>query len=295
MSLNEKIFLDFLLIVNVLVIGTCCFYVRFSEVDESLDFDVRTEKKKFLYSINMTLSIMLYYLIVSVAYWVLRYQGKNLDLAYLGLVVSLGSVLSILQSVFSVLYAPLVFRREHNDGMGLVYNIIGGGGILAVFVFSKFGFLLSYILSKNYHVVIGFFYLGLMIPLLYVLMEVFSVNLSLHKKNSYIVISNLGGVVFLVSYLFILYSRLNYVICLYGIVSSLFFVLVLKNFFSNNVSDVKIPILNKNIIFLIVCCLLNCFDFKFYCLFVFVVGLIFVFSYHKDFRGGMNLLLGRVI
>ena len=87
--------------VNLLIIITSLYFLDFNSYDNEKKIK---EWDSFKYGIYMTISILLYYIIVTSSYWVLNLQSKTMDMAYFGLIVSFGAILGVLQSVFSTIF-----------------------------------------------------------------------------------------------------------------------------------------------------------------------------------------------
>lgn len=277
-KVDLNVYLTCLLGVNFLIIITSLFFLSFNDYGKKKI--IIKEWDSFLYGIYMTISILLYYVIVTSSYWVLNFQSKTLDMAYLGLIVSFGAVLGILQSVFSTIYAPMVFRTQ-GENSKLAFDIVGLSSIFLLLIAGILSPLFKFILPVVYHNLINMMYMGFYIPILYVFMEVFSVNLNLHKKNQYILISNLLAIICQSFLYYIFWNELDYIYCMHIAIFSIFVSMLLKNYFLNKFSvENKIEIFNSYIIILLgVYLVLTFFNGRYYLyILITTVSLIFLNS-----------------
>lgn len=278
LNIDLNTYLNCIVGVNLLIIITGLYFLKFNNYDKEKKIK---EWDSFKYGIYMTISILLYYVIVTSSYWVLNMQSKIMDMTYLGLIVSCGAILGILQSIFSIIYAPMVFRNK-NGNKKLAFDIVGLSAIFLILIASIFSPLFKFILPSIYHDLINVMYMGFYIPVLYVFMEISSVNLNLYKKNKYILISNLVAVFFQGFLYFIFWSELNFIYCLHIAIFSIFLSILLKSYFLNKFSPLyKIKIFNIYIVVLFVLYLIFSFFDDVYYLYILITILLLLFFNNK--------------
>lgn len=278
LNIDLNTYLNCIVGVNLLIIITGLYFLKFNNYDKEKKIK---EWDSFKYGIYMTISILLYYVIVTSSYWVLNMQSKIMDMTYLGLIVSCGAILGILQSIFSIIYAPMVFRNK-NGNKKLAFDIVGLSAIFLILIASIFSPLFKFILPSIYHDLINVMYMGFYIPVLYVFMEISSVNLNLYKKNKYILISNLVAVFFQGFLYFIFWSELNFIYCLHIAIFSIFLSILLKSYFLNKFSPLyKIKIFNIYIVVLFVLYLIFSFFDDVYYLYLLITILLLLFFNNK--------------
>lgn len=278
LNIDLNTYLNCIMGVNLLIIITGLYFLKFNNYDKEKKIK---EWDSFKYGTYMTISILLYYVIVTSSYWVLNIQSKIMDMTYLGLIVSCGAILGILQSIFSIIYAPMVFRNK-NGNTKLAFDIVGLSAIFLILIASIFSPLFKFILPSIYHDLISVMYMGFYIPVLYVFMEISSVNLNLYKKNKYILISNLVAVFFQGFLYFIFWSELNFIYCLHIAIFSIFLSILLKSYFLNKFSPLhKIKIFNIYIMVLFVLYLIFSFFDDVYYLYLLITILLLLFFNSK--------------
>ena len=277
-KIDLNVYLSCVVGVNLLIIITSLYFLDFNSYDNEKKIK---EWDGFKYGIYMTISILLYYVMVTSSYWVLNLQSKTKDMAYFGLIVSFGAILGVLQSVFSIIYAPMVFRDEGGNPK-LAFDIIGLSSIFLMLITGIVSPLFKFILPPIYHDLIGMMYMGFYVPILYVFMEIFSVNLNLYKKNKYILISNLIALIFQFVLYYIFWNKLNFIYCMHIVVFCIFLSMLLKSYFLNKVSaENKIKTFNIYVIVLLISYLILSFFDGLYYLYILIAIISLVFFNFK--------------
>lgn len=277
-KIDLNIYLSCVMGVNLLIIITSLFFLDFNGYNNEKKIK---EWDSFKYGIYMTISILIYYIIITSSYWVLNIQSKTMDMAYFGLIVSFGAILGVLQSVFSTIYAPMVFR-DAGGNPKLAFDIIGLSSIFLMLSTGIISPLFKFILPPIYHDLISMMYMGFYIPILYVFMEIFSVHLNLYKKNKYILISNLIALIFQCILYYIFWNNLNFIYCMHIVVFSIFLSMLLKSYFLNKFyTENKIETFNIYVIVLLISYLILSFFDGLYYLYALIAFVLLVFFNSK--------------
>lgn len=154
----------------------------------------------------------------SICYWgltsvdrILINKLSNLDeLAIFSVAASFAGAATILQSVFSTIWSPMIYKwSENDDGVNVVRfeRIINIMTVLVVFIsacISLFSFVLEFLLPKEYYEIRYFVVLCMCSPFFYTLSEATVVGIGVVRKSIYTFISILSALLVSVSTLYLL-------------------------------------------------------------------------------------------
>ncbi|BEN39128.1 oligosaccharide flippase family protein [Serratia nevei] len=128
--------------------------------------------------------------------FVRAYSGFE-QLAIFSVAVSFAGVMNILQSVFSTIWAPMVYKLAESDEGGeqqMINKVSRCMGIAVVCLFSLgglFSWLVDYVLPVKYLNVKYIFVASLGFPLLFTLSETTAIGIGLSRKTAYTMLASL--------------------------------------------------------------------------------------------------------
>lgn len=131
------------------------------------------------------------------------------ELGIYSLATSFATIAIIVQSIFSTVWAPLVYKwLKNNENLDRIHNITWYLTIVIAFVFSAVGLfsgLISFILPKQYHAVQYIVLCALVAPLLYTLSETTVVGIGISRKSHLSLYASLGAFIasIVLNYIFV--------------------------------------------------------------------------------------------
>jgi len=139
------------------------------------------------YSVPLLFSGLAYWGLTATSALTLRSLSTFRELGIYSVSMSVAGVAAIIQTVFTVIWAPVVFKWVANDAdMSRVDRVVRQGlaVVTAVFVmFGMFSWLLDYVLPSQYVEVKYLVVCSIAQPLLYTLSEVTSVGVSITRRT----------------------------------------------------------------------------------------------------------------
>lgn len=193
LSTNKKGFLELQLVVMISILSTLIFYAWSTRSNWLIAIKRRVNKALFKKLIHFGAPLIF----ADIAFWGLSATSmlslrawSTLDnLAIYFVANSFAAVAILFQSVFTLVWAPMVYKWVANDvDMGIVDRVliqVLALSCLIVAICGSFAWILDWILPEKYYEVKHIFLCMLMQPLLYTLSEVTCIGIGIRRKTSY--------------------------------------------------------------------------------------------------------------
>jgi len=204
-------------------------------------FNQKIDRKKLKamlhYGIPLTFGGIAYWGLTAIDKIFLRYFSNYEQLGLYSVSVNFAGAALILQTIFSTIWAPTVFKWANSEDGFIKINKVREYlllGVIFIFLISgTFSWLIDFILPKNYLDVKYILLSCLCYPLLYTISETTVIGINIVKKTSYSMIASLISFIFNLIFCYLLIP--NYGAIGAGISTSFSFLifLILRTEFSN--------------------------------------------------------------
>lgn len=155
----------------------------------SQSLDIIKLKEMLRYSIPLFFSGLAFWGINSLDKIMLKQYSTLEELGFFSVAMSFASVAFIFQSVFTTIWAPIVFKwLKYKQDMTKVFKVSECMSLLIVLLFSLaglFSWIIDLILPKDYFLIKYLMVSGLGIPLFYTLSETTVIGINITKKTGY--------------------------------------------------------------------------------------------------------------
>lgn len=150
--------------------------------------DLLLLRKLFHYGLPLVLAGLAFQAINAVTIFSLRTLSTFSELAVYSVTLRFSAAAVLVQSIFSIIWAPLVFKWESKSvdmkRVGYVANSVLAAICIFATVSGSFSWMVDYLLPKDYLQVKYLVVCAMVQPLLYTLSVVTSVGIGLQRKNS---------------------------------------------------------------------------------------------------------------
>lgn len=175
--------------------------------------DIKQLRAMLVYSIPLFLSGLAFWGVNSIDRIMLKQLSTLKELGIFSIAMSFASVALILQSVFSVVWAPIVYKWvKNNEDMTKVFAITDILSFIVVALFSLAGLLswiVSYILPNEYNTVQYLVLSCLGVPLFYIMSETTVIGINITKKTTYALLATLISLIIAIALNFLLIPLLG--------------------------------------------------------------------------------------
>ena len=209
---GEQGFIDILnaLLLSHVIVFFYFVFVCKGDVFNRKILQIRTvnAKEAFSYSLPLVPAALLYWALAATDKISLSYLSDLSQLGLYSVSVSFAAVATIMQSIFSTIWAPTVFKWE-SERVSFDKIFYFRDGLIVVIIYamaliSFFGWVIDYILPPQYYEVKYIVVCCLFQPFMYMLSEVTGIGIALRKKTQYIT--------FIVILTFLMNLSLNFVL-----------------------------------------------------------------------------------
>ncbi|MHA3052061.1 lipopolysaccharide biosynthesis protein [Acinetobacter sp. ANC 4640] len=163
----------------------------------NLKIDFNELKPLLKFGIPLIVSGFAFWGVNSIDRLFLKAFSNFTELGVYSLAASFASIAIIVQSIFSTVWAPMVYKWvKNNEDLDKIHNITWYLTVAIVFIFSVVGLfsdLISLILPKQYHAVQYIVLPALAAPLLYTLSETTVVGIGISRKSYFSLYASLGA------------------------------------------------------------------------------------------------------
>ncbi|MBO9488991.1 polysaccharide biosynthesis C-terminal domain-containing protein [Endozoicomonas sp. G2_1] len=150
-------------------------------------FDIVLVKRLLTFSAPLVFSSVAYWGLTSIDRFYVNKMSNEIELALLGVSVSIASAVNVLTSIFSNIWHPYIYSLETLPRRKIKFfvNLICFTIILIWSLVSCFSFIVGYILPVEYNEVSSLLLLCIASPLLYLVSEATGVGIGYYKKTIY--------------------------------------------------------------------------------------------------------------
>lgn len=165
--------------------------------------DSKFNKKLFFrviaYSWPIVLSGLFFWMLTSADRFFLKELASYQELGVYSMAVSFAGGALVLQSIFSIVWAPSIYKlvsddsSDSLDGILSAVRIVVFLGISSWLLFSMFSPTISYFLPEDYEDAYLIFLLSLSYPMLYLISEVCGIGLGITRKTKFILYASISA------------------------------------------------------------------------------------------------------
>ncbi|WP_286966037.1 MULTISPECIES: lipopolysaccharide biosynthesis protein [Acinetobacter] len=164
---------------------------------EGVFIELKELKKLLTFGAPLIIGGLAYWGLNSLDRMFLRVYSDFEQLGIYSLAISFAGFAIIVQSIFSTVWAPIVYKWvKNNENLDKVYDVAGFILIIIVFIFSSVGLfsdIISMILPEKYNLVQYIVLPALAAPLLYTLSEATCVGIGISRKSYLSLYASLGA------------------------------------------------------------------------------------------------------